>query len=71
MKKFVFLLIAAVFLAGLVGCSAEWYKHDTIYKTNDHMYFSWWGYKNPTQTDAQQSQQEGWWGEDVPYIPAQ
>ena len=45
MKKVIFLLIIAFFLA---GCTAEWYKHDTIYKTNDHMTFSWWGYKSTT-----------------------
>ena len=38
MKKVVFLLIIAFFLA---GCTAEWYKHDTIYKDHDHMFFSW------------------------------
>jgi len=71
MKKLVILLIVAAFLGAMAGCSAEWYKHDTIYKTNDHMYFSLWGYKHPTAEDAQKSQQEGWWGKDVPYIPAQ
>ncbi len=48
MKKVIFLLIIAFFLA---GCTAEWYKHDTIYKTNDHMTFSWWGYNNPSNED--------------------
>jgi hypothetical protein len=68
MKKVIFLLIIAFFLA---GCTAEWYKHDTIYKTNDHMTFSMWGYKNPTNDDLQKSESEGWWGEEVPYIPAE
>lgn len=68
MKKIIFLLIIAFFLA---GCTAEWYKHDTIYKTNDHMTFSWWGYKSPTNQDLQKSESEGWWGAEVPYIPAE
>ena len=34
MKNFIFLIITALFLA---GCTAEWYKHDTVYKTNDHI----------------------------------
>ena len=67
-EKNYFLLIIAVFLA---GCTAEWYKHDTVYKTNDHMTFSWWGYKNPTDEDLQKSESEGWWGEEYPYIPAE
>jgi hypothetical protein len=68
MKKILFLLIVLVFLA---GCSAEWYEHDTIYKTNDHMFYSWGGYKNTTQEDLQMSESEGWWGEEIPYIPAE
>jgi hypothetical protein len=35
------------------------------------MFFSWGGYKNPTQADLQQSQEEGWWGEEIPYVPAE
>ena len=68
MKKVIFLLIIAFFLA---GCTAEWYKHDTIYKTNDHMTFSWWGYKSPTDEDLKNSESEGWWGDEIPYIPAE
>jgi len=68
MKKVILILIMALFFA---GCTKEWYAHDTIYKTNDHMFFSWGGYKNPTQEDFQQSQEEGWWGEEIPYVPAE
>lgn len=68
MKKVVFLLMIAFFLA---GCSAEWYKHDTIYKDNAHMFFSWWGYKNPTVKELKESESQGWWGEAIPYIPAE
>jgi hypothetical protein len=68
LKKIIFLLIIAFFLA---GCTAEWYKHDTVYKTNDHMLFSWWGYDNPTDEDLAKSQSEEWWGDEVPYIPGE
>jgi hypothetical protein len=68
MKKVLFLLIVLVFLA---GCSAEWYEHDTIYKTNDHMFYSWGGYKNTSKQDLQKSEEQGWWGEEIPYIPAE
>lgn len=68
MKKVVFLLIIAFFLA---GCTAEWYKHDTIYKNHDHMFFSWGGYKTPTVEKLEKSESQGWWGEAIPYIPAE
>ncbi len=68
MKKILFVLIMAFFVT---GCTAQWYNHDTIYKTNDHMLFSWYGYKNPTKEDLQKSEAQKWWGEELPYIPAQ
>jgi len=63
-KFFVILLVVAALMT--VGCSKEWYAHDTIYKTNDHMFFSLWGYENPTQEDATKSAEQGWWGEEIP-----
>lgn len=50
-----------------MGCSAQWYEHDTIYKTNDHMWYSLGGYKNTTQEDVDKSKAEGWWGEEWTY----
>jgi len=55
-KLFLMVLLAGLFLG---GCSAEFYKHDTLYKTNDHLKFSLWGYRNPTAQDVQKSQQQG------------
>jgi hypothetical protein len=69
MKKIVFFLLLVAFL--VAGCTAEWYQHDTIYKNHDHMFFSWWGYKNITSEDLQNSEQQEWWGESFPYIPAE
>ena len=71
MKRFIALVLILGLLTLAGGCTSEWYKHDTVYKTNDHMTFSWWGYKSPTDEDLKQSEAEGWWGEEVPYIPAQ
>ena len=35
------------------------------------MTFSWWGYKSPDNEDLKKSESEGWWGTEVPYIPAE
>ena len=55
----------------LAGCSSEFYKHDSLFKDWDHVKFSWWGYKNPTAEAAKMSDDQGWWGEEIPYIPAE
>jgi hypothetical protein len=68
MKKIFFMLILALSFA---GCTAEWYQHDTIYKNHDHMFFSWWGYQNPTPQDLKNSEAQEWWGAGIPYIPAE
>lgn len=67
MKK-LFLLGAAALL--VAGCSAEFYKHDTLFKTRSHAAYSWWGYKNTTADHAKMSADQGWWGKEVPYTPA-
>jgi ABC-type glycerol-3-phosphate transport system substrate-binding protein len=68
MKKLIVLLFIGLLLA---GCSSEFYKHDSVFKDWDHVTFSWWGYDNPTAADAKMSDERGWWGEEIPYIPAQ
>jgi hypothetical protein len=73
MKKFVLLAMLGLFLAGC-GASAkqsEFWQHDAIYKNWDHLKFSWTGGNNATQEIAQKSQEQEWWGIEVPYIPAQ
>ena len=37
-------------------------KHESIWKTWDHAYFSYSGYKNPTPDQIKKSEEEGWWG---------
>ena len=68
MKKLIVLLILGLLLS---GCSSEFYKHDSVFKDWDHVKFSWWEYDNPTSEHAQKSSERGWWGEEIPYIPAE
>ena len=65
-------LIVVMLLVFMIGaCSPEFYKHDSIFKDWDHWGFSWWGYNNPTAEDARNSAEGGWWGAEIPYIPAE
>jgi hypothetical protein len=34
------------------------------------MGFSWFGYDKVTAEDAKKSAEQGWWGKEIPYIPA-
>jgi hypothetical protein len=72
MKKLLALLFLSMFL---MGCGAaarqsEFWQHDTMYKNWDHLKYSWYGYKNPNGETGKESQEQGWWGIQVPYIPA-
>ena len=68
MKKLIVLLIMGLLLS---GCSDEFLAHDSLFKNWDHTKFSWGGYKDVSATDVQNSNQQGWWGEEIPYIPAE
>lgn len=68
MKKIIVLIIFGLLIT---GCSSEFYKHDSLYNDWDHAKFSWWDYKNPTADHAAMSEGRGWWGEEIPYIPAE
>lgn len=67
MKKLFLLLVAAMLIA---GCTSEFYKHDRVFATNAHVGYSWWGYNKTTAEDAKKSAEQGWWGKEIPYIPA-
>ena len=67
MKKLLLLVVAVMLIA---GCTSEFYKHDSLFKTNQHVAFSWWGYKSTTAEDAKLSREQGWWGKEIPYVPA-
>jgi hypothetical protein len=68
MKKLIVLLFIGLLLA---GCSDEFLAHDSLYKDWSHVKFSWWEYDNPTAEHAKMSADRGWWGEEIPYIPAE
>jgi len=67
MKKLFLLLVAVMLIA---GCTSEFYKHDSVFKTNQHVAYSWWGYKQTSAQDAKMSADQGWWGKEIPYVPA-
>ena len=64
MKKLILLALFGLFL---FGCAE---MHSPTWKNWDHFKFSAWGYKNPTTETGKMSQEQGWWGEPIPYIPA-
>jgi hypothetical protein len=43
----------------------EFLSHNTLYADEHHLWFSWYGYKNPTVEDLFRSY-TGWWGCPVP-----
>ena len=68
MKKLAILILVGVVF---MGCSPMFYEHDTLYRDWDHLTFSWYRYKQPTSADLQRSTDQGWWGEPIPYVPAE
>jgi uncharacterized protein YxeA len=67
MKKLLLLLVAVMLIA---GCTSEFYKHNSLFASNSHVSYSWWGYKNTTPEAAKMSAGENWWGKEIPYVPA-
>ncbi|MDJ0829400.1 MAG: membrane lipoprotein lipid attachment site-containing protein [Desulfobacterales bacterium] len=70
MKKVFFVLLIGLFLA---GCSSgiDYGEAKSSWKNWDHIKFSAVGYKNPSAEDHKKSMEQGWWGEPIPYIPAE
>mgnify|MGYP000552832719 CR=1 FL=1 len=73
MKKAIVLVMFALFLTGCSGAAkqSEFWEHDTMYKNWDHTKFSWSGYKNLTEQDKQESNEQRWWGIEVPVVPGE
>ena len=73
MKKLWILLLLGMFLygCGAAARESEFWQHDSVYKNWDHMKYSLWGYKTPTKETGKQSLEQGWWGIEIPYIPAE
>lgn len=71
MKKFLLMLLMGMFLLGCAAATeSEFWKHDSMFKNWDHVKYSWGGYKNPTAESGKKSVEQGWWGIEIPYIPA-
>jgi hypothetical protein len=73
MKNVRLVFLLGLFLAGCshLGGQSEFWQHDSMYKNWDHTKFSIYGYQNPTVETGTKSQEQAWWGIDIPYIPAQ
>jgi hypothetical protein len=73
MKKAIVSIMFILFLAGCSGSlkQSEFLEHDSMYKNWDHMKFSWFGHRNPTEEDKQKSIEQGWWGFEVPDVPGE
>jgi hypothetical protein len=64
MRRFLLVLLLGLFISGCGAAAreSEFWQHDSMYKNNEHMYFSWSGYKNPTEATGMLSDKESWWG---------
>ena len=68
MKKLFLVVFIGLFLSGCGSAAqrSEFWKHDTMYRNWDHMKYSLWGYKTPTQDTANKSEEQEWWGIPTP-----
>ena len=68
MKKLLLLLVAVLIFSGCASVSTSNFNgHDTNWASLSHMKFSLWGFKKPTEEAMKKSDEEGWWGVEVPY----
>jgi hypothetical protein len=51
----------------LLGCGLQ---RGASWKNWDHFKYSWSGYKNPTAETGKMSEEQNWWGKEIPYLPA-
>ena len=67
MKKVLALLVVSACVAGCgtAAKKSELWEHDTLYKSWDHLSFSWGGHKDVSQDEARKSVEEGWWGKET------
>ncbi len=73
MQKLFVLLLISLFLfgCGAAATQSEFWKHDAMYKSWDHMKFSMWEHEKPSDETVKNSLEQGWWGIEIPYIPAE
>ena len=67
MKKFFFVALAVLFLAGCGAAAREsgYYEHSTHYKDCKHLQFSICGYPHINEKDVLDSKKGNWWGLEV------
>ena len=73
MKRWLILFTMALFLSGCGAAArdSEFWQHDSMYKTWDHMKYSMSGYTKPNKETGKKSIEQGWWGIEIPYVPAE
>ena len=71
MRRLVLLVFIGMFLVGCAGTAKEagFCAHPTMYKNGDHLRFSWWGYKAPSEAACRKTVEQGWWGVPIPCTP--
>lgn len=67
MKKINLLIALIIAVAFLMGCGAaaqrsEFFEHNSMYKSWDHLKYSWGGYKHQDMGSAKESTEQTWWG---------
>lgn len=67
MKKLLALFVVSACVAGCgtAAQKSELWEHDTLYKSWDHMSFSWGGHREASRYEALRSVEEGWWGKET------
>jgi hypothetical protein len=72
MKRLLILLFIGMFLGGCASLKESgFWEHETMFASWSHYAYSVWGYKNPSEKAQKLSEEQGWWGTPVPYIPAE
>jgi hypothetical protein len=72
MKRILLIAMISVFLVGCGAAAREsgFYEHRAIYQSWDHLWFSWYGYKNCCDKYIKESKAEAWWGIPKEYTAA-
>ncbi|HUV50032.1 MAG TPA: hypothetical protein VMW78_03295 [Anaerolineae bacterium] len=71
MKKFALIVILSLFVSacGTLAKESEFFEHDTMYKNWDHLKFSIYGFKCPSVESSKKTDEQGWWGKEIPINP--
>jgi len=68
MKKIVLIFILGLLLSacGTLAKESKFFEHDTMYKSWNHLKFSIYGFEHPSTESLKKTQEQGWWGIEVP-----